>query len=347
MTGKPVQESCGAAFQCHKGEFDMRIAVSWLLFAALSTVGFSATIPPDITKTVVFIYTDVGGAAAQPDGTGFLVSIATPSDPNRFWLYLVTAKHVVLTDSNNFSSPLRDRIWVRVNKKAGGFGMYDIALVGAGQSQSQTAFFNSDPSVDIAVMPIHPPDLDTFDLKVLPEDMLASPDDIQKLHIGAGTDMFFTGMFTPFLGEQKSYPIVRFGKLAMIPEEKITFAGVPTEGYLMEAFSFGGNSGSPVFFYPSADNNPGSMMLGPVPIKIAGVMKGFFGDIEPIALLQPPTAVPNQGIPVSNGNSGIALVVPAKFIREILNSPALDAPRQRDLKNLSSPTPAPTPVKGK
>jgi hypothetical protein len=199
--------------------------------------------------------------------------------------------------------------------------------------------------VDIAVIPIKLPDTDSFDVKVLPEDMLGSTDDIQKLHIGVGTDMFFTGMFTPFLGEQKSYPIVRFGKLAMIPDEKIKFGGIATEGYLMEAFSFGGNSGSPVFFYLSADNTPGMMMLGPPVIKIAGVMKGFFGDIEPIGLLQPPTAVPNQGIPVSQGNTGIALVVPAKFIKEILDSPALETIRQRDLKDLSVPS-APTPGKG-
>ncbi|HEV2619837.1 MAG TPA: hypothetical protein VGU23_07850, partial [Acidobacteriaceae bacterium] len=281
---------------------------------------------------------DATGRPGPADGTGFLVSIPTPSNPNSFWLYLVTAKHVVLTDSNNFSSPLRDRIWIRINKKGGGFGMYNIPLVGAGQVQSQTVYLNPDPGIDIAVVPIQPSDPDSFDLKVLPEEMLASGDDIQKLHIGVGTDMFFTGMFTPFLGEQKSYPIVRFGKLAMLPDEKITFAGVPTEGYLMEAFSFGGNSGSPVFFYPSADNTPGSMMLGPVPIKIAGVMKGFFGDIEPIGLLQPSTALPNQAIPVSKENSGIALVVPAKFIKEILDSPALDAIRQRDVQNLTPPS---------
>lgn len=305
----------------------MRSAVSWLLFAALTTVGFGSTIPSDITKTVVFIYKGAEGTPAQADGTGFLVSIPTPSNPNSMWLYLVTAKHVVHTDANNFDSPLFPHLWVRVNKIAGGFAMYRLDLVQTGAGQS--VFFNSDPSVDVAVMPIKPPDIDSLDVKVLPEEMLTGADDIQKLHIGVGSDMFFTGMFTGFLGEQKSYPIVRFGKLAMIPDEKINFGGTPTEGYLMEAFSFGGNSGSPVFFYLSADNTPGTMMLGPPVTKIAGVMKGFFGDIEQIGLLQPPTAVPAQGVPVSKGNTGIALVVPAKFIKEILHSPALESVRQR------------------
>src|SRR5260370_33652541 len=116
----------------------------------------------------------------------------------------------------------------------------------------------------------------------------------------------------------------------MIPEEKVTFAGQSAEGYLMEAFSCGGNSGSPVFFYPSADNTPGLIRVGGQTIKIAGVMKGFFGDRELIQFLEnnnnTAAGVP---IPVSNGNSGIAFVVPAKFISEILHSEALERRHQK------------------
>jgi hypothetical protein len=209
--------------------------------------------------------------------------------------------------------------------------MYKLDLITYGNNQ--TVFFNSDPSVDVAVFTVKPTDIDKLDVQFLPEAMLSSADDLRALNIGLGTDMFFTGMFTGFLGEKRSYPIVRFGKLAMIPDEKIGFStGLPAaEGYLMEAFSFGGNSGSPVFFYPSADNVPGTLVLGPRPIKIAGVMRGFFGDIEPIQLLQKQTSAqeePGQKIPVSNGNSGIAFVVPAKFITEILHSADLESLRK-------------------
>jgi hypothetical protein len=303
----------------------MRLITSWFFFLMFAGTGVCSVIPPDITKTVVFIYKDATGTPAQADGTGFMVSVPAAT-PNRQWLYLVTAKHVVHTDSNDFNSPLFSHLWVRVNNKSGGFGMYQIDLVPSGEGQ--TVFFHSDPSVDIAVMAINP-NTDVLDIKVLPEQMLTSGDDFKKLNIGVGTDMFFTGMFTGFLGEKKSYPIVRFGKLAMIPEEKITFAGQSAEGYLMEAFSFGGNSGSPVFFFPSADNTPGMITVGGSTIKIAGVMKGFFGDLEQIRLLQNQAATPGPPIPVSSGNTGIALVVPAKFISEILHSPALETLRQK------------------
>jgi hypothetical protein len=307
----------------------MRLLIS--LIVLLSTwTGVASVIPTELTQTVVFIYKGAECSAAQAEGTGFLMAMPTP-DGKRSWAYLVTAKHVVHTDSNNFESPLFDSLWIRINTKTGGSKIYKVDLVAAGDKQD--VFINEDASVDIAVVPltISATDMPELELKVLPEQMLASTSDLKTLNIGVGTDMFFTGMFTGFLGEKKSYPIVRFGKLAMIPDEKIQFAGQWTEGYLMEAFSFGGNSGSPVFFYPSADNTPGIISVGSPSIKIAGVMKGFFNDFEQIQLLQNQAAVPGgPPIPVSTGNAGVALIVPAKFISEILHSPALEALRKKN-----------------
>ena len=257
-----------------------------------------------------------------------MVSIPTAADPNRLWVYLVTAQHVVHTNKDDLSSPLFGQLWVRVNNKSGGSAMYKLDIIPSGANQ--TVFFHSDPSVDLAVLSIRPTDADKLDIKTMPEQMLTSTDDFKKLNIGVGTDMFFTGMFTGFLGEKKSYPIVRFGKLAMVPDEKIKFSGSSAEGYLMEAFSFGGNSGSPVFFYPSSDNTPGQMNLGPPNIKIAGVMRGFFGDAELILFAENPTAANGPPIPYSQGNTGIAFVVPAHFISEILHSEILEGRRQQN-----------------
>jgi hypothetical protein len=312
-------------------EFIVRTIICSALAFALVGTGVCAPIPQDITKTVVFIYNGPDGKLEQADGTGFFVSVPSPLVPNRLWGYLVTAKHMVVANPKDLSSSLVSNLWVRVNMKSGGTSMYKLDLVVSGKDQ--TLFFNSDPSVDVAVFAIRPTDIDNMDLEFLPENMLITADDFKSLNIGVGTDMFFTGMFTSFLGEKRSSPIVRFGKLAMIPDEKIALPGLPAaEGYLMEAFSFGGNSGSPVFFYPSPDNTPGTLILGPRPIKIAGVMRGFFGDFEPIQLRQTQTAVqaqPGQSIPVSNGNSGIAFVVPARFISEILHSADLESLRQK------------------
>jgi hypothetical protein len=74
-------------------------------------------------------------------------------------------------------------------------------------------------------------------------------------------------------------------------------------------------------------------MVGAAPIKIAGVMKGFFGDIEPILSAQITSQVgqPGQTIAVSKSNTGIAVVVPAAHIKEILRSPELESIRQMEL----------------
>jgi hypothetical protein len=192
-------------------EFIVRTIICWALTFAFVGTGVCATIPTDISKTVVFIYKGPDGTLEQADGTGFFVSIPSPPVPNRLWGYLVTAKHMVVTDKNDLNSPLLSNLWVRVNMKAGGTSMYKLDLITSGSSQ--TLFFNSDPTVDVAVSTIGRVDMDKMDLEFLPEDMLIGTDDFQKLNIGVGTDMFFTGMFTGFLGEKKSYPVVRFGKL--------------------------------------------------------------------------------------------------------------------------------------
>jgi hypothetical protein len=308
----------------------MRVIASCAVFFVLvfAGKGVCSVVPPDMTKTVVFIYKDAAGTPAQAQGTGFMIAIPAAGDPNRQWGYLVTAQHVVHTNSDDLGSPLFSELWVRVNTKSGGFAMSKLEIIPSGPKQ--TVFFHSDPSVDIAVLTVSPKDFDKLDIKTIPEQMLTGVDDFKKFNIGVGTDMFFTGMFTPFLGEKKSYPIVRFGKLAMIPDEKIPFTGNPAEGYLMEAFSFGGNSGSPVFFYPSSDNTPGAMSIGPPNIKIAGVMRGFFGDAERILFAENPTAAGAPPVPLSKGNTGIAFVVPAHFISEILHSEILERRRQQN-----------------
>jgi hypothetical protein len=143
-------------------------------------------------------------------------------------------------------------------------------------------------------------------------------------------------MFAAYLGEKRNEPIVRFGKLAMLPDEKVDFGGHKIDAYLVETFSFGGNSGSPVFFHPSADNTPGTIVFGEAQIKIAGVMKGFFGDIEPIMAAQITEQIGQLGqtIPVSKSNTGIAVVVPAIHVKEILDSPELENIRQMELLRL-------------
>lgn len=297
----------------------MRSLFAFLFGIAVAVNGFSVTVPKDITKTVVFIYTNQDGAPAHAYGTGFLISVPVRDHPGRVWLYLVTAQHVLHTNGNDLKSPWYQRLYLRINMRDGSSTMahFDIRPDG----DNPTVLLDADTTVDVAVVPMNIPDDKQVDVLAFPESMLVRQADFQQYHIGVGCDMFFTGMFYPYQGQKRNDPIVRFGKLAMIPEEKISFANTLMDAYLVETFSFGGNSGSPVFFYPSADNTPGVLMVGPSPIKIAGVMRGYFsGDFQPIQMAQAASTVQGQAIPVSESNSGIAVIVPAEHIREILDA---------------------------
>ena len=152
----------------------MRSLIMACLFSLLLTgVCHGVTVPPDITKTVVFIYTDADGAPNHADGTGFLVSVPIPSHQDRLWLYLVTAQHVLHIDGNHLGSPFHPRLFVRLNKKDGTsvLELVDIRIFG----RTQTVYLSSDPTVDIAVIPISIPDPSQLDIKVLPGGNACNP----------------------------------------------------------------------------------------------------------------------------------------------------------------------------
>jgi len=109
----------------------------------------------------------------------------------------------------------------------------------------------------------------------------------------------------------------------MITDEKIKFVDYEADLYLVETGSFGGNSGSPVFFYLGSDRKPGALILGPPILKLAGVMSGTFLDVQPVR------AVETAKIDVASSSMGVAAVVPAYKVLEILTGPELTARRER------------------
>lgn len=152
-----------------------------------------------------------------------------------------------------------------------------------------------------------------FEIKTLPQRMITTEKDFQDLKITEGTEVFFTGLFTPYLGIRRNYPIIRFGKVALITDEKINFAREEKANlYLIESGSYGGNSGSPVYFYLGSDRDPGKIIFGPPLVKLAGIMSGTFQDHQPIKLIE------TAPIALAPSSMGIAAVVPAYKLHEIL-----------------------------
>jgi hypothetical protein len=288
-----------------------------ILLLALLTIALTsqaAPIPTDIKKVVVFIYYPDNPTNASPDGTGFFVGVPDVNSTNRTFIYMVTARHV-LRPSTNFWLPA---VFLRLNRKDGSSEQVLLPLITSGQYKN--VFTHDDPTVDIAVVPCVPSQ-DIYDYLYLPANIATSEKDFKDLNIHEGSDVFFTGMFSHHLGDKQNTPITRFGKVALMTDDKIDWVFGKTDLYLIEANSFPGNSGSPVFFQIGADRGTGSLFVGEPILKLAGIMSGCYNDIQPIQTVSVST---NQFV---TPNLGIAGVVPSYKLQEILSSKELKQQR--------------------
>lgn len=284
--------------------------------------------PPDIAKTVTFVFLadEQGNPRVQNGtpvaiGTGFFVFVENEAGGPGGHGYLVTAKHVLRNDAGAYLPT----VCIRMNDKNGGSQFLRLDLRPEGPQKN--VFEHGDATVDIAVVAALPSQ-ELFDFLAFPTNLIKSKEEFKKSTIRPGSDVFFAGLFAPHYGEKVNSPIFRFGRVAMLPEDRIRWQEVgkqpeQVELYLLETMSFGGNSGSPVFFSQGMDRVPGQIILGGDEITLAGVMRGNFNEPRPGALVQTPNAV----LPIFAQNIGIAAVTPGYLLREILYSSEVKAKR--------------------
>lgn len=297
----------------------------WIFFPLIVLVLLTGTdaratpIPSQVKEIVTFIFVRTPNGKLKPNGTGFFVGVKDDQNPEKMYGYLVTAKHVIQDKENGYYLS----IFIRLNKLSGGAEFIEIPLKG---KNAPSIFIHDDKDVDIAVLPVLP-NKEIYEFKVLQEEMLTTLEIFRQMNIREGDEVFFTGLFPQFFGTNRNYPIVRFGRVAMITEEKVPWENKLLDLYLIESQSFGGNSGSPVFFYLGATRKPGVLVLGPPKLLLAGVMKGsFLGTLK----LKKMQVSERRNIWVPMENAGIAAVVPAYKLYEILFSDELRELRSRN-----------------
>ncbi|MCX6554482.1 MAG: trypsin-like peptidase domain-containing protein [Candidatus Aminicenantes bacterium] len=279
-----------------------------VVFLYLKTGVNAMRIPEQVKEIVIFIYIKGSDGKLIPNGTAFFVGVKDQKKEDRFWVYLITAKHVLCEKEDG---PFLPFIYLRLDKLEGGTEIVELPVVLSGETQ--TVFFHSDPTVDLVAIPVLP-DQNKYLFKFLPEEMISTQEQFKSLKISEGSEVFFTGLFLPHIGELRNLPIVRFGRVALVTPERVNWNGKKIELYLIESSSYGGNSGSPVFFYLGSDREPGSLVVGPPVLVLAGVIKGSFQDIKPIQVTN------TSPIAVSVSNLGISAVVPAFKLSELLQS---------------------------
>jgi len=284
-----------------------------IILCLLARISGNATtsINTDVTnKSVVFFF------AADPKGeviptkqvaTGFLISVPI-KDKHTSYLFLVTARHVVDPIWMGCESVNPTRLFLRVNKKqynpqtdSTGIGFVPIDLIKDGKP---AWWSNKDDNVDVAVIP-PPKELLTdadYAIEYIGFRNFGKTEEIAKLNIGS--QIASTGLVPGLEGQKRNYPIFKFGKVASIPDEMISYPcdprlpnspqSRPLRVWWLGANLVPGNSGSPVYFDP------------------------LFGPGGDISAGEPrPMIIGLQSLSLTGGD--LAGMTPAKYIIEVIS----------------------------
>ena len=263
----------------------------------------------DLRKCVAFVgYVaddEKGEPEFKPAGTGFFIHYGGVC-------YFVTARHVAEVVTPPFT--------LRATNERG--EPVSVDIVGAGW------FYHPDEDVDLAMVLGIPQSVPS-----LARDCLLTPEIAKERSVGTGDECYIVGLYRLLYGKKKNQPVVHSGNLAMLPEdEKISqrwHDGTVryVEGYLVEAQTLEGLSGSPVFvrhvWQVPGTGDQYAMMLGDA--YLLGVWSGAW-DAPPgeVLSLERPGA---QRVPV-----GMGVTVPTYKLLELLEMPKVVEHRKRRLE---------------
>jgi hypothetical protein len=290
----------------------------------------------------VYIYGSLSDAKAgeRTGGSGFIVSVPVALDPAKgVWLYVVTNRHVVL----KAGTPV-----VRVNRIDGTPEYHET---------DKTHWYMHEDGDDIAVSPFQA-DFDNLKFITLLLSNFVTLKLVSDEDIGIGDDTFMIGRFINREGRQLNTPAVRFGNIAMMPNERIISPhGIAQESFLVEVRSLPGYSGSAVFIYsPCAMNDMSVRRFGKSKVNYGGLnmdpatAEAFFAPMKPKGpyllgidwchIPRRTSIMDRDGKPVAEGwyieeNTGMAGVIPAWKIAEVLNCEELSNMRKEWEENLS------------
>lgn len=306
----------------------MRQSFVFLVLVLLASLAADAQVPPGqsiVTRQVdpsippfgvtlkrsvvdVELQCKDGNSLISGNGTGFAVGYTDPRLPKGFYFaYLVTNRHVAECWEEPAHRP-RDvqSLAIRLNAKDG---------TSRRLSADPRAWrFPADDSVDLAVMSITLPS--DLQMNLISVDDFATKDFMYRNRIAEGSPIILSGYFVQFPGQHSFQPIVRQGILSMIPDEPMkTTTGKPGTVYLADVHIFLGNSGSPVMVAADSLNIGGYHFLG--------VVSGYYYEDADFSL---EIATTVRG--TANTNSGIAMIVPADFLKALLDIPEFKASRE-------------------
>ena len=272
-----------------------------------------------LKETVAFIQLSCqsGNTLLDIRGTGFFSFYPDERvGKDRGFAYLVTNRHVAQCwDENDHPMQVKS-ISLRMNFADGGSRVIDL-----NRSGNVPWVLPSDDSVDLAIFPLAF-DPKTIEYIPIPLSVFATDDVIASRDISEGSRIVFSGFFVQFQGEHRMQPIVREGIIAMMPDEKLlNTTGKLGKVFLGDVHIFGGNSGSPVFV-DLAGMRGGSIIAGE-DYRLLGVVSGYFYEDQELSL-KAATTLKGK----AHANSGIAIIVPASALKELIEDPRVKSKRE-------------------
>lgn len=241
-------------------------------------------------------------------GTCFFI---THFEGDMHFLYLITCRHVIKEHLER-----SEQIYVRLNL-ADGPGVERIPLHEKWIYHKE----NGIDLVDLALIPLEHIESEykefaPVNIGSLNSDKIYGREGIRRSFtrdMQVGDDILFIGVFQHYQGHSKNYPLVRFGRIALITNEGLPgvepWLGV-SDYFLVECQAYPGMSGSPVYAMIEYEGKERYFLVG--------VMAGYYIEDEQVAL--------------KFSHFGISQVVPIEKLGDIIFGEALDMDRKAKIR---------------
>lgn len=287
-------------------------------------------IPSDYLKSLVFLFVEVG--EREPDGTGSAAPVGTAflvgeplGDTGKVCPWLVTARHVI--DNTNAG----ERLYFRVRRNDNSIAIMMSPTAGwVRHVGSDTAFVRL--SLGFA----------TEHLKWIPMEIVASRSYLSDQAIAVGDDVITLGLDAGHVGETHDLAAARFGHISMMSTGPITFAtrgGFPgariPDAYLVEASSWPGQSGAPVFVKPPTElaAEGDTLRIQEHQPALVDLICGHLTSHQPVHL---EGELAKLGAATVTLNRGLAIVTPITALLEAMTTAEHLAWRESEIARLKA-----------